>query len=417
MQINTQLDEIVNDKEEILTDIYSHSMNFKDIPGTVLSAFGIDHQQDRLKFSDDINRDYQNVILVMLDNFGWNLFERHYSKLDFFKKYAEKTKVDKIFSQFPSSTTVHVTTLYTGLPVYEHLLYDWFMYSSNLNKSISPFMYSSLTDYEYKPLEIEAKEILPLGHFHNALSKNGVRVDILLEKAYEKSPFNSFYTNNEEVNIYPYRNILEAFVHARDKIKAGSTKQFFHFYHEWVDTNSHNHGPYSEVVDDTVDSFFVQLDKYLISHIQGSNTLVMICADHGQLDVSKTEIIYLDYDQRLCNMLALDADGNHFVLGSSRAVFLKVKEEDLIPVVKEHLHEKYGDRLNAYTYHELAETGMMGPKGKEQSLSFCGDVIVLPKRGQSVWWDFDGKQARNKKGMHGGNDVDEMTVPFIRVDL
>ena len=44
----------------------------------------------------------------------------------------------RLTSQFPSTTTVHMTTIQTGLPVGEHGLYEWFILEPRLDRLIAP---------------------------------------------------------------------------------------------------------------------------------------------------------------------------------------------------------------------------------------------------------------------------------------
>lgn len=409
MQINTDLDKIIAGKPDVLTDIYSHGLNFKDIPGTVLSAFGIEKGQDKLKFSDELRSDYQNVILILADNFGWNLFERYHQGISLFQKYSDSTKVDKIFSQFPSTTTAHVTTMFSGLPVYEHGLYEWRMYSERLDRSITPLMYTQLINKEKASIEQGPDTLFDSGSFYQTLAGNDINITIPLQAEFAKSRYNEFYSKN--TNLLPFKNSAEGFVATRKLIKDSSEKQFVYLYHSWIDTNSHGYGPYSLETAAAVDLFFYKVEKFLLDQIQDTNTLVLICADHGQVRVDDTT--YLDHYPELMDMLEVDASGDVFILGSSRDVFLKVKE-GRVGEAQRFLARRLSEVADTITFDELAATGMLSDK--YENLRHMGDLVVLPKQGHAVWWDFDGKFVKNYIGMHGGNSVEEMTTPFIRIE-
>src|SRR3954471_21026156 len=67
---------------------------------------------------------FERVALVYLDAFGWTFLERqhHHPLLD---RVRAGVFVAQLTSQFPSTTTAHVTTIHSGLPVAEHGLYEW----------------------------------------------------------------------------------------------------------------------------------------------------------------------------------------------------------------------------------------------------------------------------------------------------
>ena len=49
-------------------------------------------------------------------------------------------------AQFPTTTTVHTTTIHTGLSVAEHGLYEWFVYEPELDRLICPLTFSFAGD-------------------------------------------------------------------------------------------------------------------------------------------------------------------------------------------------------------------------------------------------------------------------------
>ena len=57
---------------------------------------------------------------MLLDAFGWAFVQRHADH-----PFLRRLEIEPVASQFPSTTTAHLTTLYTGLPVAEHGLYEW----------------------------------------------------------------------------------------------------------------------------------------------------------------------------------------------------------------------------------------------------------------------------------------------------
>src|SRR3954471_22760788 len=59
----------------------------------------------------------ERVVLVLLDAFGWRFFERYADSHPLLTRVVAHGTVAKLTSQFPSTTTAHVTTLHTGLPV------------------------------------------------------------------------------------------------------------------------------------------------------------------------------------------------------------------------------------------------------------------------------------------------------------
>ena len=56
---------------------------------------------------------YDAVVLFLVDAFGWRFFER-FQETPFIKRIAKHGSIEKLTSQFPSTTAAHVTTIHTG---------------------------------------------------------------------------------------------------------------------------------------------------------------------------------------------------------------------------------------------------------------------------------------------------------------
>ena len=70
------------------------------------------------------SKQYDAVVLLFVDAFGWRFYER-FQDATFIKRIAKHGKIEKLTSQFPSTTAAHVTTLHTGLPVGMSGVHEW----------------------------------------------------------------------------------------------------------------------------------------------------------------------------------------------------------------------------------------------------------------------------------------------------
>src|ERR1700760_140606 len=61
----------------------------------------------------------ERVALLLLDSLGLRFLLRHDDH-----PLLERLEITPLRSQFPSTTTAHVTTIHSGLPVQEHGLYE-----------------------------------------------------------------------------------------------------------------------------------------------------------------------------------------------------------------------------------------------------------------------------------------------------
>src|SRR4051812_29489838 len=106
---------------------------FAQLPQTIRSLL-IEGQQQGIPFGerDDLYGQYDTVILFFIDAFGWRFVEK-YSDHPFLKRFVQEGSVNKITSQFPSTTAAHVTSIHTGLNVGQSGLYEWNYYEPLLD--------------------------------------------------------------------------------------------------------------------------------------------------------------------------------------------------------------------------------------------------------------------------------------------
>src|SRR4051812_13533826 len=100
-------------------------------------------------------REHERLAVVLLDAFGWAFVQRHADH-----PFLRRLEIEPLASQFPSTTTAHLTTLYTGLPVEEHGLYEWRVYEPAVGDVIRPLPFASARD-EDPPLTIDPKVLVP----------------------------------------------------------------------------------------------------------------------------------------------------------------------------------------------------------------------------------------------------------------
>src|SRR5215216_3085222 len=135
---------------------------FAGIPTRVVNAFA--------------SNNYDAVVLFLIDGFGWRFFER-FQDAPFLQRIAKQGSVEKLTSQFPSTTAAHLTTIHTGLPVGFSGIYEWYFYEPLLDQVIAPllFSYSGTTERDtLKPTGILPSAVYPRGIFYPELKKMGV---------------------------------------------------------------------------------------------------------------------------------------------------------------------------------------------------------------------------------------------------
>ncbi|MFZ0041078.1 MAG: hypothetical protein WAK93_07220, partial [Solirubrobacteraceae bacterium] len=79
----------------------------------------------------------ERLVLILLDAFGLGFLRRHPDH-----PLVQHLRVTPLRSQFPSTTTAHVTTLHFGVGVEDHGLYEWNILEPALGEIICPLRFN-----------------------------------------------------------------------------------------------------------------------------------------------------------------------------------------------------------------------------------------------------------------------------------
>src|SRR5687767_15388402 len=119
---------------------------------------------------------YDAIVLFLVDGFGWRFFER-FQEAPFLKRIAKQGQVEKLISQFPSTTAAHLTTIHTGWNVGQSGVYEWIYYEPQVDALIAPLLFSyAVSEYreDLKSTGIHPSLLYPRGVFYPELKKSGV---------------------------------------------------------------------------------------------------------------------------------------------------------------------------------------------------------------------------------------------------
>ena len=335
----------------------------------------------------------ERVALILLDAFGLEFLARHRDH-----PLVERLDVTPLISQFPSTTTAHVTTMHFGLPVEEHGLYEWNVLEPSLDAIICPLRFNAAgSDVEGElAARLDPMALAPGASFYEAL---GVASLVLLPQRIRDSSFTRMATRGASVIGF---DELQTGVRALvDALRSPGGPGYAVLYWDLIDRAGHEHGPSSSEFEAAsraaLDAVWAALQGF-------DDVTVLITADHGQVDVSPDRVDYLDdLWPQLPSMLSHARPA-----GSSRDAFLHVREGEC-QVVIEELSARLGARAEVRPAAELF--GHLGPRLRAR----LGDVAVLPSSGRQVWLRRAAANERWFLGQHGGLDAAETGTYLARL--
>jgi hypothetical protein len=139
-----------------------------------------------------------------------------------------------------------------------------------------------------------------------------------------------------------------------------------------------------------------------------SGTLLVLTADHGQVDVDAARLDALDLLwPPLVGRLRRDGRGRPLPpAGSARDCFLHVRD-GAAEEVAGALAERLDGRAEVHTVGALVADGAFGAVGPRLR-SRLADVCVLPTAGRMAWLAAFPGPERRFRGHHGGRTGEEM---------
>jgi hypothetical protein len=337
--------------------------------------------------------EYERVAVVLLDAFGMRFLQRHAAH-PLLRRITADGEITPLRSQFPSTTTAHVTTMHTGRPVGEHGLYEWRVYEPALDRVIIPLRFCLPEDRENGTLHalgLEPEAMLPPDTLYRRLGRTGVECVALQPSTFSPSSYDRAATAG--ARLWPFDGIEEG---ARMLVEELSRpgRRYVWLYWDRIDLIGHFKGPDSPAFDHEVTRALDALDEALATPIPGA--IALVTADHAQVAVSPERLDDLDV-----LWPELERYLTHPPAGSSRDVFLHVGRGHENHVI-ENLRERLADRAEVLPVDEL-DFGARGPRLRER----LADVCVLPAPGRQAWLRSAAASERRFLGQHGGLHPDE----------
>jgi hypothetical protein len=348
------------------------------------------------------------VALVLLDAFGWRFFSRHVERHPLLHRFVTDGAVAKLTTQFPSTTSAHVTTLHTGRPAREHGLYEWNIYEPRLDAIVTPLLCSYAGDGARDTLvaaDADIADLYPRDTLYRRLAERGVGSMAFQPATFTPSTYDGVLLDGAA--LHPYDTIEDGLAALAAGLCAHRGPVYAYLYADTIDAVGHHHGPSSMAFESEVVRCLDAIEAFLPSLPPG--TLVLLAADHGQVDVDPARTLYVnELWPGIVGHLSRGVSGRCLApAGSARDLFLHTApgHRDL---VIERLRTVLGDRADVHATDDLVADGVFGGGTPGARLrARLGDICVLPGPGETVWWREPGRFEMRFRGHHGGLTPDE----------
>lgn len=316
-----------------------------------------------------------------------------------------------ITSTFPSTTVTALTTLGTGLPPGRHGITGDKVYDADLGTIVGVMGFASVpAGRSLGDLGVDPAGWVGLPTVYERLAGVGVASVVLDHAEYENSPLSSI--NHRGAQFVGCRTISELCAKLRAAIEAGAGRAYIHAYWGNLDTAGHSHGAGSGEYGAELGTIDRAIGRILLAGLRSPRTLLLILADHGQIDIAAERWTWLNDHPDLLALLQLPPTGDH------RAAVLHPRPG------REAEARGYIERRLAHCAHvlsadEAVELGLYGPGPlSARARQRIGQLLVLAREDWVVRYEYPGKERRRWQiGTHGGLAGQEMLVPLLALRL
>ncbi|HYE38270.1 alkaline phosphatase family protein [Methylocaldum sp.] len=340
---------------------------------------------------------YRNVVLVVVDGLGYEFLARR-GQGSLLRQHLRS----RMTSVFPSTTATAITSFLTGLAPQQHGLTGWHMYFKELGTVLA--VLPGTPRYGGTPVGkcgIEMERLL--GHVP-MFNRIPLPSYIVSPRRIAHSDFNLAHQGRAELRAFD--TLEQFFTVIAQTLRKDKRRKFIYAYWPELDHIGHENGLDSPEAEQHLTELDGALGVFLES-IPGTDTLLVIAADHGQIDSSATRVIELDDHPDLSECLILP------LCGERRAAYCYVKSGDA------HRFERYvQDNLTPYLElhpsRDLLASGCFGLGAPHPRLAErIGDYALIMKENYVIKDWLPGERRYRQIGVHGGTSPEEMFVPLI----
>jgi len=339
----------------------------------------------------------RNVVLLIVDGLGDGLLARHAAGGEIHRR-----RLATITSVFPSTTASAITTSYTGCAPLEHGLTGWFTYFGAAGCVGAPLPFVSRGEKRsLRARGLPPERAFAAGSLFDALTARAI---VVTPQSLVDSDYNRFHCGGAERRPY---TTLEGFVGETEAaVKSGDDRKFVYAYWPDYDSTSHQHGresPAALAQLAAIDAAFAAL----LARLSGTDSIVVLTADHGFVDVADEDALDLADGPGLSALLRFP------LCGEPRVAYCYV-QADRIDEFMQRAAGWLGERASVQPSRQLVAEGWFGPGVPHPRLAERIGDVALVMNGRYTIRDRTPGEARHRHiGNHGGTSEDEMRVPLV----
>lgn len=365
-------------KRLIKPDFTKSNLN---ISATLAQFLGAPNKNTTLPIlEEELKKGYKNIVFICCDGMGIHPLKKHLDKNSFLRSHIKQT----LLSTFPSTTTNATTALACNLLPREHGWLGWSLNFEDVGRNIDIYLHRDSQSGEY----IDYK--YPIVDNSNCYFDNA-------STEYKITPVLPECVQTKSKNKIVAEDISQV-CNAVKAICKRKGKQFVYSYLTEPDSTMHEYGVSSNQAKQKIQLFN---DSLQLLSKEVKNTLFVITADHGHIDIDG----YIEFykDKELNDMLRYVP----YLDGRTPAFKVKKGKKKAFETL---FKQKYGEDFKLYKTQDLLKKGYFGDRGEYGYL--LGDFIGVGTYTHKLFLAHS--HAPRFKGHHTSL-TEEMEVPLIMI--
>jgi len=338
-----------------------------------------------------------NLVLIVIDGLGDDYLTGHGTG-----GMLHSHLRGRLTSVFPSTTATAITTVMTGLAPQQHGLTGWHMYFSELDAVVA--VLPQKTRGDERPLAEFGERTEALFPYATLFQKLAIPSRVVAPRWIIHTGFNIRHTAGAERRAYD--GLADFFPAIAASVRETPAREFVYAYYPVFDTLAHGFGVSSPQCSRELAALDEAFAGFLAS-LAGTDTTVVVTADHGFIDAPAEHRIELESHPRLAEMLA------HPLCGERRAAYCYVRPEQHANF-EAYVQNELADAALLARSADLVAAGLFGSGEPHPRLAArIGDYTLLMKGNYTISDLVPGEKRHVLVGVHGGMSAAEMYVPLI----
>jgi hypothetical protein len=340
--------------------------------------------------------EYRQVVLMVVDGLGYEFLAQRRGR-----SHLEELTRARLTSVFPSTTAAAVTTFLTGVAPQQHGLTGWHMYFRELGAVLA--VLPGVPRYGGQPLRQAGIDVERFFGHGPVFDRLPVQSYVVSPRRIAYSDFNLAHRGKAEIRPYDTRD--DFFSGVAKLLRAGRDRKFVYAYWADFDRICHEAGTFSTEAEWHFEAWEEGFGRFL-KYAAGTDTLVIVTADHGFIDTDAGRTVDLDDHPELADSLRLP------LCGERRVAYCYVKP-DAHGFFESYVRSELSAAAELWRSPELIERGWFGAGAPHPGLADrVGDYVLVMKENYVVKDWLPGERRYEHIGVHGGTSSREIWVPL-----